>query len=460
MAPVIRYPTKMKRLLGERGYAFLQHTLGAIERLLPHIEVSRWEAHKGDKTQVTWASPERRELTLRLCLSLTKDGRSANVALRASLKRKRVPKGVGAVQRTIDERERDLCERVLGRISGVLRGEPAFEAWESLHAIQIAFDEQIVASHLKEWHALELDLVEVLRRLRELAEQSYENKSLTFSCLLDPQNQTDPDRGGRFPADFLERKKYRALTDGFRTTYRVSARGAMVRFEDCTSLKRPTKGKHFFPEWAEHIAAASKQGVCGLCLTRHGDILVFDEETLRFTYRFGKWQYWNHSHIIDLLRNRARVQRVDPQIVGTVANAVYRAALDVAFRRTGGLFVLLRAANKLHRLVLKGDAISDERRPPIDCNFDSALPSKQIQSLSRRLTVELAGLDGAIVLSNKGEILAYAAVLQPRKKGKTGLAEGSRTKAAIGASKYGLAIKISSDGDITFFENGKSFLKT
>jgi acylphosphatase len=34
-------------------------------------------------------------------------------------------------------------------------------------------------------------------------------------------------------------------------------------------------------------------------------------------------------------------------------------------------------------------------------------------------------------------------------------AEGSRTKAAIGASNYGLAIKISSDGDITVYAAGK-----
>jgi hypothetical protein len=458
--PVVSYPRRLKRLLGEHGYAFLQHALGAIERLLPHTEVSHWVRANEGKTRVTWASSDRRQLNLRVHLSLSAGGQDSAVYLKATVSRKRVLGRVGEIERTIDDRERDLCGRVLERISTVLRGEAASSAWESLHAIQVAFDEQIVASHLKASHRLQLDLVEVLRKLRELAEQSYENKSLTFSCLLDPSNQSEADEHSRFPADFLERKKYRALTDGYRTAYRVSACGRMIQFEDCTKHNRPTSGKHFFPEWAEHIAAASQRGVCGMCLTRHGDILVFDAGTLRFTYRFGRWQYWNHSHIIDLLRNRARVQKVALEIVGTVANAVYRAALDVSFRRTGGLFVLLRAKRNLHRLVLKGDAISDARRPSIDHNFDGALPSHQIQVLSPRLLVELAGLDGAIVLNNRGAILAYAAVLQPRKKGRTGLAEGSRTKAAIGASKYGLAVKVSSDGDITFFEKGKSFLKT
>jgi DNA integrity scanning protein DisA with diadenylate cyclase activity len=73
--------------------------------------------------------------------------------------------------------------------------------------------------------------------------------------------------------------------------------------------------------------------------------------------------------------------------------------------------------------------------------------------------VELAALDGAIVLANDGEILAYGAVLSPKKAGRLRGTEGSRTKAAIGASNYGLATKISSDGDIDVYYKGKSFMR-
>jgi hypothetical protein len=38
-------------------------------------------------------------------------------------------------------------------------------------------------------------------------------------------------------------------------------------------------------------------------------------------------------------------------------------------------------------------------------------------------------------------------------------AEGSRTKAAIGAPNYGLAIKISSDGDITLYATGQKLIQ-
>lgn len=75
------------------------------------------------------------------------------------------------------------------------------------------------------------------------------------------------------------------------------------------------------------------------------------------------------------------------------------------------------------------------------------------------ITVELAALDGAVVLSNDGELLAYGAILSPKKAGRLRGTEGSRTKAAIGASNYGLAIKISSDGDIDVYHKGRSFMR-
>jgi len=194
-------------------------------------------------------------------------------------------------------------------------------------------------------------------------------------------------------------------------------------------------------------------------LSRQGDILVFDEGTLRFTYRYGRWQYWNHAHLVHLLRDRARAQRVPKKILGRVVNAIYRAALDVSFRRSGGLFVVLHNRKSLRDIARSGDAIGDPKRSATDLEFDTVIREHHIQSLPRVVVVELASLDGAIVLDNSGRIRAYGVVLQPKKAGRLRGTEGSRTKAAIGASKYGLAVKISSDGDITVYYESKEFIK-
>jgi DNA integrity scanning protein DisA with diadenylate cyclase activity len=113
----------------------------------------------------------------------------------------------------------------------------------------------------------------------------------------------------------------------------------------------------------------------------------------------------------------------------------------------------------LRDVVRDGDAIGDPKRSAADREFDEVIGEHHIQSLPRAILVELASLDGAIIMNNSGRIRAYDAVLQPKKKGRLRGTEGSRTKAAIGASNYGLAVKISSDGDITVYHEGKEFIR-
>ena len=131
-------------------------------------------------------------------------------------------------------------------------------------------------------------------------------------------------------------------------------------------------------------------------------------------------------------------------------------ALDVSFRRSGALFVLLRNRKNKGKLVISGDAIGDKKRDELHAKFDETLGAANVQSMSRALITELSGLDGGVVLDNHGRLLAYGAVLKV--SGEFNPSEGSRTKAAISSSQYGIAVKVSSDGDITFYMDRKVFL--
>src|SRR5262249_3012450 len=156
--------------------------------------------------------------------------------------------------------------------------------------------------------------------------------------------------------------------------YHIARDGGVSNLLDLDRFEQtPLTEKHFYPYWAEPIARASRAGRCGIALSRQGDILVFDEGTLRFTYRYGRWQYWNHAHLVRLLRDRAAAQRIPPRILGRVAGAIYRAALDVSFRRSGGLFVILHNRKSLRKIVRPGDAIGDANRGPADGQFDEVL---------------------------------------------------------------------------------------
>jgi hypothetical protein len=354
----------------------------------------------------------------------------------------------------LDLREFDLCQQVATRISAILQMKTQGGSPESLRAIRSLFDEQVVAAHLKKHHGIALDIGLVFTEMRHLAEQSYENKSITYGLLIRKEGGVTKQV---FPSDFFGKKRYRALSDGFRTAFEVTSSGKLLGLIDLQELELKQSQQHFYPEWCEYISEASKDGACGIALTRQGDLLVFDSGNLRFTYRVGRWQYWNHRHVCDLFRNRARVQHVPANVLPKVVRSIYRAALDVSFRRSGALFVLLRNRMNKEKLVIPGDAIGDGTREELHKAFDEALGDTKVQNMSRVLLTELSGLDGGVVLDNKGRIIAYGAVLKA--SGRFNPSEGSRTKAAVSASRYGIAVKVSSDGDITFYEGRKVFLE-
>ena len=456
MGKILRSNSIIRRYLELNGTIFLEHACSSFERILPHTQVSNWKTKAGkEQPRAKWTGNNRRSIHL----TLSVDSKDVRHNISSELARRKTPKGVGKISRTLDVREHMICQAIVKHLSSVPMQKITDTNGFYLRSSRDDFDEQVVAQHLQEHHDLQLDVFEVFSSIHKLAEQTYENKQLVFGCILDP-NKNLSNGADTFPQKLLERKRYRVLSDGFRSAYHVANNGALLGFVDLEKFEKNSVSlKHFYPEWAENIARASRKGCCGICLNRNGDILVFDEANLRFTYRFGRWQYWNHNHIVDLLKNIMRVQRVPQTHIGKVAGAIYRVALDAAFRRTGALFVILHREKNLREIVLKGDAINDKNRHEVDVAFDDALPGKSILSLPRNVLVELSSLDGAIVLNSKGRLLAYGTVLNPKKKGKTATTEGSRTKAAIGASNYGISVKVSSDGDISIFNKGKEFLR-
>lgn len=359
----------------------------------------------------------------------------------------------------MDPREHALCKKIVERLEDVLRINVESKSdGSSLQAIRRQFDEDIVVAYLRDHHGLELDISEVFDALHELAEQTYENTPLAFGCILDPGWRID-DWQSVFPGRLLRSKKYRALSDGYKTAYHVSTNGRVMHFISlCTGGDTSGDSRHFFPYWAADLASHSRGECCGIALTKHGDILVFDEGNLTFSYRFGRWQVWNHSSYCSLIRDLIQGGNVTAPVAGKVAKSIYLAALDASFRRKGALFLVLYDSKDCEKVARVEDQIGSAARDEVDQQFDMAIRSHSLQSLPREVLSELASLDGAVVVERNGDLRAYGAVLRPRKQGHLKGTEGSRTKAAIGASNYGAAVKVSSDGEIAVFQGGGEFL--
>jgi hypothetical protein len=454
-ASIFRSNSRLARNLGPVAVEFISFAAGSVQRILPHVQIDGWQETTYQNGGAFYTSPARDEI--RCTITIGAANALSSRSLSTNVRRRQ---GSGVAKLTLDGREFDICRRIFERIDEIADDGRLLQtaSIETIASLQTTFDETVVARHLGAHFGLKLSVGSIFNALHQLSQQTYENKALVFGCLLNGA-KNGKGKSPYFPEPFLNSKKYKALSDGFRTAYEISSNGQILEFVELDELKSGNlTEKHYYPDWSASLARASLNGICAIALTRQGDILVFDRGTVRFTYRFGRWQYWNHKHVIGLLRDKAKAQHIPVTILGRVVGAIYRAALDVSFRRSGGLFVIIHAKKAVRKIVRHGDAVGDSERADVDAEFDAVVKRHKMQSLPRTIAAELAALDGAMVLANSGEILAYGAILQPEKKGRLKGTEGSRTKAAVGASNYGIAVKISSDGDISVYHQGSKFI--
>jgi len=101
------------------------------------------------------------------------------------------------------------------------------------------------------------------------------------------------------------------------------------------------------------------------------------------------------------------------------------------------------------------DQIGARGRGAAEKALDVMLQRRRLQHIDRRIATDLASLDGAVIVDRSGRTLAYGAMT----KTAGGARQGARTRAAIAASRQGLAIKVSSDGDISFFARGELMME-
>jgi hypothetical protein len=369
--------------------------------------------------------------------------------------------GVARVERSLDTVELNISKVFARNVSAFLK-ELSTQSESKLSGYYSRiFADYVVLEYLKETHQLRFDISELVDFLKELSEESYENKSLSFGVIIDKKKNSSTTYGSKiFPRDFTKEKKYKALSDGYRTAFLLDKDGRLNKLMDLDKESNSSlRGEHYFPEWSRNMALTCVEDKIGFALTRQGDILFFQNGSLKFSRRFGQWQYWNHAYIIDLLKNKARTQHVQTVILGKVVSKLYRYSLDISFRRSGGLFVLMSNQRNIKKIIREGDGLHDRKRADVHKQFEEFLLQSSILGINRNVMIDLSAIDGAIVLSNHGWLLAYGAVLLTKKSKQVNKEQGSRSKAAVSASDYGISIKISSDGAISFYEAGNKFLE-
>jgi hypothetical protein len=307
-------------------------------------------------------------------------------------------------------------------------------------------------------------VAEAIEVLRISSSSTYENRRintgvLLFGSLADPCHGTPsvPDGALPYGPALTMFRTFHRLSDGMRTVALVDAAGRMVELVDIEEWAAPFEGMALPAPSADQFAAHCRATLCGghicLVLTRNGEIKAFADGMQMFTLLDGRWRLCDVGEKYALWR-RAIAR---PEL----AERLFRTALNLAERRRGGLFVVLDSRDAADRLVPVNDRLEvtrgfDEADPQSKTQFHYLLRGKSVLDLTPTVLESIARIDGAIVLDQACNLMAFGAILRHHVDPSLDryVAEGGRTIAAIVASRYGQVLKVSEDGLVGFYSGG------
>lgn len=307
-------------------------------------------------------------------------------------------------------------------------------------------------------------IASIIELLRVAALSSYENRPITTGILLlgTQEDRTRPihvssSMAPAFVESLSSIKSFFKLADGLGTLFLANCDGQLLNIIDieqwASSMPERTPLDITCADaYHAHARATLQQGHVCAVLSPSREVKIFAEGAEVFTFRGAAW------HLLDL---EAKYQ-VWADAVGEAALArrLFQAALSLSDAREGALFVVLRRAEAdASKLVARADRldipVANAGPAPRVSRRDllHLLEGRSVIDLEPSVLAALASLDGATVVDREGHLLAAGAILRYspnddlRRDG-----EGARTTAAMAASQFGLVLKVSEDGAISFFD--------
>jgi hypothetical protein len=311
-------------------------------------------------------------------------------------------------------------------------------------------------------------IASIIEMLRVAALSSYENRPISTGVLL-LGGEFDPCRpelatGRERPPSYMEAlasiKSFYRLADGVRTVFLADADGRLLDIIDIDRW-----GRQLCPDkildvpgasaYQAHARATLEQHSVCVVLSPSRDVKVFAEGTEVFSFHSAAW------HLLDL---KAKYELWANAVSNaSLALRLFQTSLDLADAREGALFAVLRdPAEAVPRLVAPGDRLDVPVRPDVPGSGVVSrreilylLEGRTVTDLDPSVLSTLASLDGAIVVDRDGRLLAAGAILRhppSEEPEEGGFIEGARTTAAMAASKFGPVLKVSEDGEITFYD--------
>lgn len=360
--------------------------------------------------------------------------------------------------------------RLLGAMGGVLsaRYRGIFSPGSSTfapHLFEGLFEDRYVSAFLDHFPYFDGDgvpaerdvVADAISVLRQSSLITYENRRISTGVILigagsDPYHAMPqlPEGAQPYTSALVSIKSFHRLCDGLNTVFLVDRKGMLLDLVDIEQFAEACCGAAIpapsAARYRAHSLVTLKGGHLCLVLTPNGEIKVFGGGVQIFHFLEGRWR------LTDLVQKYHEFHRT----VGDarLAERLFTVALNLAENRRGGLFVVLDDPEAAGHLVAPGDLLEETlAEGTTKSQIHYLLCRKRAMELEPSVLQSIARVDGGIVMDREGCLLAFGAIL--RSAGEPMVAqEGGRTTAAVHASRYGLALKISEDGIVSFYRAG------
>ena len=305
-------------------------------------------------------------------------------------------------------------------------------------------------------------VAEAIEVLRLSALSTHENRRIETGVLLfgttpDPCHVLPPRPVDALPyaSGLTAIRSFHRLCDGLKTVAIVDQDGLLVEVADIQEWAAPFADRAVPVPTVGRYRAHCRATLCGghicLVLTPNGEIKIFAEGAQVFGFRDGRWHLSDLREKFDLWRRGFADDRM--------AELLFTVALELAEDRRGALFVVLDDATDATRVLAESDLL----RGPDGAQAGGSkqqlhylLRDTSLGTIAPAVLETVARIDGAIVFDPTGNLLAFGAILHHQGGGDRPLAaaEGGRTTAALGASRFGKVLMISEDGGISYMHQG------
>jgi hypothetical protein len=284
---------------------------------------------------------------------------------------------------------------------------------------------------------------------------------LLFGAMPEPCHEPPqtPDWALRYSHELTTIRSFHRLCDGLQTLALVGRDGLLAELIDVHEWTEPYRDMPLpvptSARYRDHCRATLCGGHICLILSPNGEIKIYADGVPVFRFLDGKWRLVDARYRYEMWKNA----------IGDTALAerLFAVALNLTESRRGALFVVLDDPESARALVSQPDLLEHMNQLPVAEGISSKdqlhylLRDKSIFDIPSTVLENIARIDGAVVLTSQAQLLAFGAILHHHSSEEAinRPVEGGRTTAAIAASRYGTALKISEDGLVSMYRDGR-----